>query len=87
MSITELTQSNISKLTLEDLSRINQECKNFKVKFEKEKNETLKNIRIIDSNLKVVSTEIKRREELESSKNIVDENIRKIENFSLLKSV
>ena len=53
MSITELNEFQISKLNLEDITRINQECNNFKLKFVKEKNEILKNIHIIDNNLKL----------------------------------
>lgn len=86
LDITQLCQQPLDKL-----HDMNKECVNTKRELEQDRNKQMRIIRLIDNQLKIVndnfklvSKQIEFRQELEDSKNMIDENIANIENFDLL---
>lgn len=81
----------LSKFTFDELKALKNEQGTQLVDLSEEKNKLTKQLRIvtknfqnIEKNIKLILTEIKRREDIEEAKNIIGEDIRNIDGFELL---
>lgn len=89
--LSEKTAEELSGKTAEELASINKELTEQKTNISAERLKSNKIVRLcdsrlkeIDNNLKIITKELKRREDIEEAKNMISEDIKKMEGFELL---